>query len=78
MIFKTNIGIFEYTFKLNKILKEKEISIYQLEKETGLDHKTVKNFCFGSLKRLDLRVISTLCEYLNCDFNDIIEINLVK
>ena len=78
MDFKTKIGIFEYTYKLNKILKEKDISIYQLEKDTGLDHKTIKKYCFGKLKRLDLKVVSILCEYLKCNFNDIIEIKLVK
>lgn len=74
MEYKTIIGKCEYTFKLESLLKENRISKYQLEKDTGIDHKTIQNYCIGTLKRIDLRVISTICEYLNCNFNDLIEI----
>lgn len=63
-----------FIFKLGEILNKKNISKYQLEKDTGIDHKTINNYCFGTLKRVDLRVISSLCEYLNCDLSDIFEL----
>ena len=65
-----------YTFKLEETLDNKGISKYQLEKDTGIDHKTINNYCLGTLKRVDLRVIVTLCEYLNCGLSDIFELKI--
>lgn len=63
-----------YIFKLLEVLENKSISRYQLEKDTGIDHKTIQNYCLGNIKRIDLRVIAILCEYLNCNFSEIIEV----
>ena len=65
-----------YTFKLEEVLDKKGISKYQLEKDTGIDHKTINNYCLGTLKRIDLRVIVTMCEYLNCELSDIFELKI--
>ena len=62
-----------FEFKLELLLSEKNVTKFLLEKDTGIDHKTIQNYCLGSLKRIDLKVISTICEYLKCDFDDIIE-----
>ena len=63
-----------YIFKLLEVLENKGISRYQLEKDTGIDHKTIQSYCLGNLKRIDIRVMATLCEYLNCNFSEIIEV----
>lgn len=72
MVYKVKVENSTYTFKLEEVLKKKGISKYMLEKDTGIDHKTIQNYCLGNLKRIDMRVMSVFCEYLKCDFNDII------
>ncbi len=74
--YEVKISNSTYIFKLESILSTKGITKYLLEKDTGLDHKTINNYCFGTLKRLDLRVIVTICEYLKCSFEDIIELKI--
>ena len=73
MVYKVKFENSTYSFKLEELLKKKNVSKYMLEKDTGIDHKTIQNYCLGNLKRIDMRVIAIFCEYLKCDFNDIIE-----
>ena len=72
MVYKVKIENSTYYFKLEEVLKKKRISKYMLEKDTGIDHKTINNYCYGNLKRIDMRVMAIFCEYLKCDFTDII------
>lgn len=72
MVYKVNIENSTYIFKLEEVLKKKKVSKYILEKDTGIDHKTIQNYCLGNLKRIDMRVVAVFCEYLQCNFNDII------
>ena len=62
-----------YLFKLEDILKEKNISINKLMRETNTDFKVLKRLLTGELVRFDIFVMSRLCDYLNCEINDIIE-----
>ena len=72
--YKVKFGNYYFIFKLESIIKKQQVSKYKIEKDTGIDHKTLQNYCYGTLKRLDLRVVSTLCEYLDCDMTDIVEL----
>ncbi len=71
-IYETTINNSKFIFKLELLLQERKISKYLLEKDTGLDHKTIQNYCLGTLKKIDMRVVTILCEYLNCKLDDII------
>ena len=62
-----------YIFKLDDILKSKHISINKLMRDTGTDFKVIKRLMTGDLVRIDICVISRLCDYLNCEINDIVE-----
>lgn len=62
-----------YLFKLDDILAKKKISINKIMKETNTDFKVIKRIINGDLVKLDVFVISRLCDYLGCDFSDIIE-----
>ena len=73
MVYKVKIENSTYSFKLEEVLKKKGISKYMLEKDTGIDHKTINNYCYGNLKRIDMRVMAIFCEYLKCEVADIIE-----
>lgn len=70
---KLNIENGYYLFKLEDILKEKNISINKLMRETNTDFKVLKRILTGELVRFDIFVIARLCDYLNCSITDIIE-----
>ena len=58
---------------LNKILKEKNMSLYRLEKKTKLSHSLLWRYNKGAVKRVDLGVLDKLCKVLKCSFNDLFE-----
>lgn len=62
-----------YLFKLEDILKEKNISINKLMRDTNTDFKVIKRLMIGEIVRFDIFVIARLCEYLDCTITDIIE-----
>lgn len=62
-----------YIFKLDNLLKEKNISINKLMKDTNTDFKVIKRIMTGELVRFDIFVIARLCDYLDCKITDIIE-----
>ncbi len=78
MIYKVKFENSIYYFNLENLLKKRNISKYMLEKETGIDHKTIQNYCLGNLQRIDMRVIAIFCEYLDCSFEDIITYEKTK
>ena len=55
------------------LLKEKNISINKLMKDTNTDFKVIKRIMTGELVRFDIFVIARLCDYLDCKITDIIE-----
>jgi len=63
----------EYLFKLEDILKKKNISINKLMRDTNTDFKVLKRMMTGELVRFDIFVVARLCDYLNCGITDIIE-----
>ena len=68
----------EYLFKLEDILKEKNISINKLMRDTNTDFKVLKRMMTGELVRFDIFVIARLCDYFDCKITDIIEYIAIK
>lgn len=62
-----------YLFKLDDLLKDNDISINKLMRDTNTDFKVLKRLMKGELVRFDIFVIARLCDYFNCDIEDIIE-----
>ena len=62
-----------YVFKLEDVLKSKNISINKLMRDTNTDFKVLKRMMTGELVRIDIFVMARLCDYLNCLITDIIE-----
>jgi len=62
-----------YLFKLNDILKKQEISKNKLMRETNTDFKVIQRILKGELTKLDIVVLARICNYLECNMNDIIE-----
>ena len=73
MIKKIKIDNGYYYFKLGKLLQDKNISINKLMRDTETDFKVLKRLITGDLVRIDIFVLARLCNYLNCDMEDIIE-----
>lgn len=62
-----------YLFKLDDILKTRNISINKLMRDTNTDFKVLKRMMTGELVRFDIFVTARLCDYFNCTITDIIE-----
>ena len=62
-----------YLFKLSKNLKEKNISINKLMRDTNTDFKVIKRLMTGELVKVDIFVLARICDYLDCTIEDIIE-----
>ena len=62
-----------YLFKIEDILKEKNLSINKVMKDTNTDFKVLKRLLSGELVRIDIFVLARLCDYLDCNIKDIIE-----
>jgi len=62
-----------YIFKLYTALAEKGISINRFMRDTETDFSTFRRYANGSVQRVDLGVLDRWCDYLNCQFSDIIE-----
>ena len=62
-----------YIFKLEDVIKSKNISINKIIKDTNTDFKVLKRIKTGDLVRIDIFVLARLCNYLDCSMNDIIE-----
>ena len=62
-----------YLFKLGHLLKENNISINKLMRDTNTDFKVLKRLMSGNLVRIDIFVLERLCNYFDCTIEDIIE-----
>lgn len=70
---KLNMENGYYLFKLDDILKENNISINKLMRDTNTDFKVLKRLMSGELVRMDIIVVARICDYLNCPMNDLVE-----
>lgn len=70
---KVKIEKGDFIFKLDDILKENNISINKLMRDTNTDYKVLKRLLKGESVRFDISVIGRLCDYLECSITDIIE-----
>ena len=62
-----------YLLKLEDLIKENDISINKVIRDTNTDFKVLKRIMTGELVRIDIFVIARLCDYFNCSMKDIIE-----
>lgn len=62
-----------YIFKLDEILSNRKVSINKLIRDTNTDFKVLKRIITGDLIRIDIFVLSRLCDYFNCTITDIVE-----
>ena len=59
-------------FCLKNVMEKKHMSKSRLCRLTGLRFETIQGYYLGSISRVDLYVLSLLCDALNCNVEDII------
>ena len=62
-----------YLFKLDDILKQRNISINKIARDIETDYRVIKRMLTGDLIELDMIIIAKLCNYLNCEITDLVE-----
>lgn len=58
---------------LNNVLKDKEVSLFKLSKDTNITYSVLHRYQKGGLQRVDLSVLDRICNTLNCDISDLLE-----
>ena len=59
---------------LERVLSEKQISKTQLCYACKLQRTQLNNYCKNKVTRIDLNTLAKICDYLNCDVNEILVI----
>lgn len=60
--------------KLAEILEERDIGQRELSRITGIRHASIHEMCQNKTIRLPLDNLAAICEVLNVDISDIIEL----
>ena len=58
---------------LKSIMNNHKISMYKLERLTGLKHEVIRKYYYNNVYRYDADVLAKLCYVLNCEPSDIIK-----
>lgn len=66
-----------YTIKLilDEVLKQKNVTRYELAKRTGIRYQTIDSYYKNSVKRYDSDVLLKICLVLECDVQNILTIS---
>ena len=67
-------GGFMIRICLDKTLVKFNISRYELSKRTGIQYQIIDNYYKNKVKRYDSYVLERICCALNCDIDDVIEV----
>ncbi len=70
---KVNVENGYYLFKLDDLLESDNISKNKLMRDTNTDFKVLQRIINGEITRLDVTVFARLCDYFDCNLNDIVE-----
>ena len=58
---------------INKYLKERGITRYELAKRTEIKFQTIDRYYKNRVVRYDSYILDRICSALNCEISDIIE-----
>lgn len=71
ILWDTEVGYIKC--KLKKVMKKKEINIYQLARLADIKYDVLKRYCSGDIIKYDARVLSRLCYSLDCEISDLLQ-----
>lgn len=60
--------------RIEELLREQKISKTRICKDLDLQRGNFNRYCRDDFQRVDANLIIKLCEYLNCDISDLLEI----
>ena len=60
---------------LERVLTEKGISKTQLCYACKLQRTQLNNYCKNKVVRVDLYTLAKMCDYIECDVNDILKLD---
>lgn len=58
---------------LSRLLGERKLKISDVSRDTGINRGTLTRMYQETAERVDLSVIGTLCDYLECNVSDLLE-----
>ena len=58
---------------LKETLKNRNVSQYQLAKETGIAASTLNKICNGKTTSIDFDILQKICDTIQCDVSDIMQ-----
>lgn len=59
---------------LDKLLDNRNMSQHELSRQSGVRQATINAMCRNESKRIPLDNLANICEVLNCDISDILEL----
>lgn len=60
--------------RIMELLEEKKISKTRICKDLDLQRGNFNRYCKDNFQRIDANLIVRLCEYLECEISDLLEI----
>ena len=60
--------------RINELLQERDISKNRTCKDLNLARGNFNRYCRDEFQRIDTNLIVKLCDYLECDISDLLEI----
>lgn len=60
--------------RIEELLRDQKISKTRICKDLDLQRGNFNRYCRDDFQRVDANLIIKLCEYLNCDISDLLEI----
>ena len=60
--------------RIVELLEEKKISKTRICKDLDLQRRNFNRYCRDEFQRIDSNLIIKLCEYLDCNISDLLEI----
>ena len=59
---------------LSRLMGERKLRIADVARDTGINRGTISRLYNETAVRVDFSVIETLCNYLDCNISDLLEI----
>ena len=58
---------------LSKLLGERRLKITDVARDTNINRGTITRIFHETASRIDLKIINLLCEYLDCEIEELFE-----
>lgn len=60
-------------FNINKILRERHLSITELSQRTALSEKRLNGFASGNIQAIPVNMLNRVCEELDCTPGELLD-----